>query len=330
MPTLHWIGKEKVINHHLVVPLRSVETAYTYGTALNSREGDSSSDNKIIHGDNLEALKALLPLYEGKVKCIYIDPPYNTGNEKWVYNDNVNDPKLRKWLAQVVGKEGEDLSRHDKWLCMMYPRLQLLKKLLADDGAIFISIDDNEQAHLKLVCDEIFGIQNFVSNIIWEKKYTVANDAKYFSNNHDFIITYAKNISEWKVGRLDRTEKMNLAYRNPDNHPKGVWKATPLQAKSGSDANFVHVFPTGFGHAQVAPEGRAAAAHDGLEHGWTDFGKLLDQQLVGFGWIVDKQIVATSDGAQQRARRVRVGFDVSVHRVHRFMGVVFESLDLMA
>lgn len=146
----------------------------------------------IIHGDNLLALKSLLPKYEGKIKCIYIDPPYNTGNENWVYNDNVNDPQIQRWLHQVVGKEGEDLSRHDKWLCMMYPRLKLLQRLLADDGVIFISIDDNEQANLKLICDEIFGAGNFVTNLIWEKKFSRANDAKYFSEQHDHILIYAK------------------------------------------------------------------------------------------------------------------------------------------
>jgi adenine-specific DNA-methyltransferase len=125
----------------------------------------------LIHGDNLDALKSLLPRYEGRVKCIYIDPPYNTGNENWVYNDNVNDPKIKKWLGEVVGREGEDLSRHDKWLCMMYPRLKLLQRLLADDGAIFISIDENEQANLKLICDEIWGASNFRTMVSWQRKW---------------------------------------------------------------------------------------------------------------------------------------------------------------
>ena len=141
MPTLNWMGKEKVVNHHRDVPYRILERIPEKGV-LDSRGSDCG--NMIIHGDNLEALKSLLPEYEGKVDCIYIDPPYNTGNEGWVYNDNVNDPRIKKWLGQVVGKEGEDFSRHDKWLCMMYPRLQLLRKLLAPTGAIFISIDDVE------------------------------------------------------------------------------------------------------------------------------------------------------------------------------------------
>ena len=193
MPTLHWIGKEKVINHHLNVPFKVLQHQYgfTNGTQNNT---ETNSGNKIIHGDNLEALKSLLPEYEGKIKCIYIDPPYNTGNENWVYNDNVNDPKLNKWLGKVVGKEAEDLTRHDKWLCMMYPRLKLLHKLLAEDGAIFISIDDNEQANLKLICDEIFGGGNFVANIIWQKK-TGASDAKNIAIITEYVIVYQKNIN---------------------------------------------------------------------------------------------------------------------------------------
>lgn len=157
MPTLEWVGEDKVVNHHQQVPYRVLEKEYTYNA--------EQSDNMIIRSDNLEALKSLLPQYEGKVKCIYIDPPYNTGNEGWVYNDNVNDPKIRTWLGEVVGKEGEDLSRHDKWLCMMYPRLKLLQKLLSEDGAIFISIDDNELFSLKLLCNEIFGSSNYISTI---------------------------------------------------------------------------------------------------------------------------------------------------------------------
>lgn len=205
MPTLHWIGKEKVINHHLDVPFKVLE--HKYGFASDDATGTESeqkqeteSGNKIIHGDNLEALKALLPEYEGRIKCIYIDPPYNTGNEGWVYNDNVNDPKIKKWLGQVVGKESEDLSRHDKWLCMMYPRLKLLHKLLSDDGAIFISIDDNEQANLKLICDEIWGRYNYVANLPRLTKRS-GKSSSFISLNHDNIMIYKKddimfNLSE--------------------------------------------------------------------------------------------------------------------------------------
>lgn len=179
MPTLHWIGKDKVINHHMDVPFKVLEHSYGFDNGTQTDQ-ETKRGNKIIHGDNLEALKALLPEYEGRIKCIYIDPPYNTGNEGWVYNDNVNDPKIKKWLGQVVGKESEDLSRHDKWLCMMYPRLKLLHKLLSNDGAIFISIDDNEQANLKLICDEIFGSSNLITPIYTQVRFagkTLVEDA---------------------------------------------------------------------------------------------------------------------------------------------------------
>ena len=145
--------------------------------------GDPDAGNLLVQGDNLEALKALLPYYAGKVKCIYIDPPYNTGNEGWVYNDNVNSPEIKAWLGEVVGKEAEDLSRHDKWLCMMYPRLRLLKEFLSEDGSIFISIGDEEFHHLTIMMNEIFGKKKFQANIVWQSRYSVSNDAT-FSNSH--------------------------------------------------------------------------------------------------------------------------------------------------
>lgn len=195
MPTLTWIGKDKVANHHQEVPYRVLEHKYGFRADNPVDTTPTNSGNKIIHGDNLEALKSLLPEYEGRIKCIYIDPPYNTGNEKWVYNDNVNDPKIKKWLGEVVGKEGEDLSRHDKWLCMMYPRLKLLYKLLADDGSIFISIDDNELANLKLLCDEIFGINNYVKTFIWYTEGHTDNQ-DVITHVHEYILCYAKNRSQ--------------------------------------------------------------------------------------------------------------------------------------
>ena len=241
MPTLNWIGKDKVINHHLDVPFRTLDHQYNFradatpGDELPTDKSNAArrdADNLIIHGDNLEALKALLPRYEAQVRCIYIDPPYNTGNEGWVYNDNVNDPKLKRWLAQVVGKEGEDLSRHDKWLCMMYPRLKLLHKLLAEDGAIFVSIDDNEQANLKLVMDEIFGDRNFVTTIIWHKMDSPKNTAIHFSEDHDYIIVYAKNSTIWRPNKLPRTDEMVARYKNPDNDPRGPWLPSDLAARN--------------------------------------------------------------------------------------------------
>lgn len=214
MPTLDWIGKDKVINHHMDVPYRVLDPQYEYG---------EPGGNMIIHGDNLSALKSLLPQYEGKIRCIYIDPPYNTGNEGWVYNDNVNDPRIRKWLGEVVGSEGEDLSRHDKWLCMMYPRLKLLHKLLAEDGVIFISIDDNEYVNLKMICDEIFGSNCFVSNISWQRTYSTRNDSKGIVNEVEHILVYSK-VQGWQPNKLPRTAEMNAKYKNPDNDV-AMWRS---------------------------------------------------------------------------------------------------------
>lgn len=215
MPTLDWIGKNKVVNHHLDVPYCVLNREYSYDK-FGQHKNDNGSKNMIIHGDNLLALKSLLPQYEGRIKCIYIDPPYNTGNEGWIYNDNVNDPRIKNWLGEVVGKEGEDLSRHDKWLCMMYPRLKLLQKLLSNDGVIFISIDDIEYANLKLICDEIFGATCFVSNISWQRTYSTRNDSKGIVNEVEHLIVYSKN-SGWMPNKLPRTDKMNARFKNPDN-----------------------------------------------------------------------------------------------------------------
>ena len=215
MPTLEWIGKEKVINHHQQVPFRVLDRQYSYD-ADGQHDEDNGSGNMVIRGDNLEALKALLPQYEGKVKCIYIDPPYNTGNEGWVYNDNVNDPKIKKWLGEVVGKEGEDLTRHDKWLCMMYPRLKLLQRLLSNDGAIFISIDDTEEASLRFVCEEIFGSNCFVSNIAWQRTYSTRNDSKGIVNEVEHLLVFSKQ-PDWNPNKLPRTAEMDSKYKNSDN-----------------------------------------------------------------------------------------------------------------
>ena len=232
MPTLEWIGKEKVINHHIDVPYRVLNRVYSYD--LNGRHSeDNGSENKIIHGDNLEALKSLLPEYAGKIKCIYIDPPYNTGNEGWVYNDNVNDSKIKKWLGEVVGKEGEDLSRHDKWLCMMYPRLRLLHKLLAEDGVIFISIDNNEMFNLKLLCDEIFGSNYFVNSISWQRTYSMRNDSKGIPSEVEYILVYSKR-ADWNPKKLPRTEELDSKYKNPDNDEKGAWQNTSAFAPGGA------------------------------------------------------------------------------------------------
>lgn len=206
MPTLDWIGKEKVVNHHLDVPYKVLEKQYTYNA--------DESENMIIHGDNLEALKSLLPQYEGRVKCIYIDPPYNTGNENWVYNDNVNDPKISKWLGEVVGREGEDLSRHDKWLCMMYPRIKLLQRLLAEDGFIFISIDVFEFTNLKCILDEIFGLSNFRNCIAVRRgiKNVQAqfDEVQALSLGHEYIFLYSKT-PQAKLPKLSKNFEIEKA-----------------------------------------------------------------------------------------------------------------------
>ena len=216
MPTINWIGKDKVVNHHLDVPFYTLEHKYGFRAEDETDTSETHSGNMIIHGDNLVALKALLPEYEGRVNCIYIDPPYNTGEEKWVYNDNVNDPHIKKWLGEVVGKEGEDLSRHDKWLCMMYPRLALLQRLLHPQGAIFISIDDNEYTNLKAICDEIFGKNCFLANISWERTYSVRNDKDGVAVTVEHILVYSKEPG-WIPSKLNRTEEMDSGYTNPDN-----------------------------------------------------------------------------------------------------------------
>lgn len=238
MPTLDWIGKDKVVTHHQDVPYRVLERRYSYDQDGQHTE-DNGSENMIIHGDNLEALKALLPRFEGKVTCIYIDPPYNTGNEGWVYSDNVNNPNLSKWFGVVVGKEGEDFTRHDKWLCMMYPRLKLLYKLLADEGVIFISIDDTEYANLKAICDEIFGPNCFVSNISWQRTYSTRNDSKGIVNEVEHVLCYGKQ-SGWNPNKLPRTAEMDSLYKTPDGDVKPWASDNPFAPGAATHQGMVY------------------------------------------------------------------------------------------
>ena len=222
MPILEWMTRGEDVRAAAAVPYRLLEAV----PALDG--GDADTANMLIQGDNLDALKALLPYYKGAVKCIYIDPPYNTRSAFEHYDDNLE---------------------HSQWLAMIYPRLVLLRELLAEDGSIWVSIDDNEGHYLKVVMDEVFGRRNFVGSAIWQKKYTVANDATWLSDNHDHIMIYAANKVSWRPRRLPRSEEMNARYRNPDNHPKGPWKATPLYAKrSGSEREkaFTFTFKNGF------------------------------------------------------------------------------------
>lgn len=219
MPTLDWIGKDAVVNHHQDIPFHLLEEEEDRAI------GNTDADNLLIEGDNLLALKALLPHYAGQVDCVYIDPPYNTGNEDWAYNDNVNSPEIREWLGETVGKESEDLSRHDKWLCMMAPRLMLLHELLAEDGSFWMSIDDNEVHHARALLDEVFGRRNFISQITWRSRVSPANDATFFSNDHEYILVYAKSKDECAFGSLPRSEDQLEHYKNPDNDPRGQWNS---------------------------------------------------------------------------------------------------------
>ena len=255
MPTLEWIGKNKVVNHHQEVPFRVLERQYSFDEQGQHTE-NNGSENMIIHGDNLEALKALLPQYEGKVKCIYIDPPYNTGNEGWCYNDNVSDPHIQKWLGEVVGKEGEDLTRHDKWLCMMYPRLMLLQKLLADDGVIFISIDDREQIMLRMICNEIFGEKNFLAQFVWQKR-TSPDMRKLVSTAHEYVCAYCQDITHLSeaINKVALSDEDAAGYKNPDNDPRGPWTSSDFTAQ-GIRPNQLYEIITPGGARYVPPKGK--------------------------------------------------------------------------
>ena len=244
-----WVGKKAAIVE-ANKPIRK-----TLRPCIEESKNWDSTENLYIEGDNLEVLKLLQESYLGKVKMIYIDPPYNTGND-FIYADDFM--RSQEEENEQMGMFDEDENRlfkntdtngrfHSDWCSMIYSRLMLARNLLTEDGVIFISIDDGEVGNLRKICDEVFGTANFLANLIWEKKYTVANDALFFSDNHDHILCYAKDVFKFSIGKLPRTEEMNAAYKNPDNHPKGPWKATPLHAKSGSSesANFTYTFKNG-------------------------------------------------------------------------------------
>jgi adenine-specific DNA-methyltransferase len=224
MPTLDFKGKQFVYSHHLSVPFRELKVVADKSLPQQGKAA-SLDDNLIIHGDNLEALKALLPTHAGKVDCIFIDPPYNTGNEGWCYNDNVRSPLMQEWLKKSANPvDKEDLERHDKWLCMMWPRLILLYELLADDGVLFVTIDDNEQHRLRMILDEIFQKEeSFYGHIAWQKKYATSNDAKGFSAMHDHVLVYRKSES-FERNLLERTEGNDKNYRNEDE--QGIFRVS--------------------------------------------------------------------------------------------------------
>ncbi len=257
---MDWLGKS-------YARLLASDEARTFLRAdedWNQRPENKNSENLLIKGDNLEVLKHLSNAYHEKIKMIYIDPPYNTGGDGFVYQD---DRKFTKEeLAELAGIDEDKAKRildftqsksnsHSAWLTFMYPRLYIAKQLLRDDGVIFISIDDNEVAQLRLLMDEIFGEENFVSEFVWNSKYTTSNDAQFVSNQHESILFYAKNKNNFSIGLLPRTEKQDKDYKNKDNDPKGPWKATPLHAKSGTEDN-VYTVTFSNGKTWAPPNGR--------------------------------------------------------------------------
>lgn len=219
MPLLSWFNRDADLTRAALAPYRLLEPVAKLS------HGEEDSPNMLIEGDNLEALKALLPYYGGQVKCIFIDPPYNTKSAFEQYDDNLE---------------------HSQWLSMIYPRLELLRSLLSDDGSIWITIDDNEGHYLKVLCDEIFGRSNFVSNVVWQKLYTVKNSAKYISDMHEHVLVYAKNKDSWARNLLPRSDELNDSYTNEDDDPRGPWTTNAIQARNYySLGSYEIVGPTG-------------------------------------------------------------------------------------
>ena len=254
MTVLNFKGKESVYNHHLAVPYRPL-----VADAARSVGEVDMSGNLIVQGDNLHGLKSLMPLYGGTVDCVFIDPPYNTGNENWSYNDNVNAPQIKEWLA-ANPINSEDQLRHDKWCAMMFPRLRLLHELLADTGSFWMTIDDGEAHRAKLMLDEIFGEDNFVANVVWQKKYTTASDAKGIPSSHDHILIFQKsNLFERKL--LPRTEKQDKAYKNDSGDGRGLWRPDNLLVKSFSESMVFPIKNPNTGKNYFPPKGKCWRAN---------------------------------------------------------------------
>lgn len=271
MTELSFKGKEFVYNHHLAVPFRPLIPHPEKGIGPVALDG-----NLVVHGDNLHALKSLLPLYAGKVDCIFIDPPYNTGNEGWAYNDNVNAPMIREWLnANPVGIE--DGLRHDKWCAMMWPRLKLLHELLAEDGSFWMTLDDNEIARGRAMLDEIFGVEKFIACCVWQKRYSREN-REAIGDVHDYVLVYSKSPGIFKTTRnkIDPTEDQLSVYSNPNNDPRGRWRGIPMTAQ-GQRKNQMYPITTPTGIVHTPPEGRCWSMVE------TEYQTLLKQGRIWFG-----------------------------------------------
>ena len=304
MPTLNWIGKEAVVKHHKEVPFRLLEPVPELSC------GPADAGNLIVQGDNLHALKALLPRYAGQVKCIYIDPPYNTGNEGWVYNDNVNSPEIRKWLGEVVGKEGETLDRHDRWLSMMYPRLVLLKQFLDEDGVIFVSIDDDEVHHLRALMDELFGTRRRLATFVWRTDGNFDNQAK-IKNCHEYVLAYASNpdlfphppVVDPSIGKESKLNRSHIQNTIVKNGPKNPVSSIELPAGFPASVN----------------TGMIRARSDQWPHYATNVnivnGRLASPVTVSSGWssksilqsFIDSNFESVLDSKGQRTRFVVTG-----------------------
>ena len=259
MPELVFKGKEYVYNHHLTVPYRPLiaDPAKSIGPA-------DLAGNLIIHGDNLHALKSLLPRYAGKIDLVFIDPPYNTRNENWSYNDNVNSPIMREWLRSNP-VNAEDMLRHDKWLCMMWPRLTLLRELLSERGSLWMTLDDNEVHRARSIIGEIFGDESFIANVVWQKKYSPQNDAEFFSPSHDHLLVYAKTRESFALNYLPRTQRQDAAYTNPDKDPRGLWKASDLTRSEHRDRDYYGI-TTPSGREVFPAKGRSwSRPHEEIE-----------------------------------------------------------------
>lgn len=225
MPKLDWIGKKAVVNHHREVPFHLLRENPDLSA------GDPASGNLLVQGDNLLALKALLPYYAGQVKCVCIDPPYNTGEQNWAYNDNVNSPEIKSWLGKVVGKEMEDLTRHDKWLCMMYPRMQLIVQFLRSDGFLFVCLDDVEIARFRLMMEEILSPKNYITTLIWKSRRNLDNRSLHnVSSDHEYVVAYRMGDSGFKGQEKDMDK-----YNNPDDDPRGPWMSDNLVGLATKD-----------------------------------------------------------------------------------------------